>query len=230
MKDFTPHGSPLDPPPSYTESVVASSSSNSFTPTIPKTHFNAISSLLTTYIHPHLYRSALDGFSTRTLLLIPSNVSTLHPLPIAATDPSAYINPFQESTYNNAFTNETIIGFPSTENLLLIRLHGDANTLEFWRQDCVIQNLQTQLKADLNDAGYQVVERSHGEAMHQSVRANLLSSDMTRWRLVSEQALGNGEVRVGIEIRDVSLRMESILGLYETRGGKAVVIKVEFGP
>jgi hypothetical protein len=44
-----------------------------------------------------------------------------------------------------------------------------------------------------------------------------------------EPAVGRGEVRVGIRMRDVSLRTENVMGLYETRAGKALVIKVAIG-
>jgi hypothetical protein len=42
--------------------------------------------------------------------------------------------------------------------------------------------------------------------------------------------IGTGERAVARgEVRDVSLRTENVMGLYETRGGKALVIKVAIG-
>lgn len=223
-------GSPLDLPPSYSESISGQSRRvPSLPPTIQTARFNRIASLLTTHIHPHLPRSPLDGISSRTLVLIPSNVSALHPIPVVAAEPGSYFNPFDVPADSTGFINESVIGFPSTENLALIRLHGHENALEFWSQDKVIRDLETQLKAELSGEGHQVVEGPHQERMHRLNGKSGATSDDAEWRAAREQVLGDGEVRVGIRIKEVSLRMQNVMGLYETRGGKALVIRVEFG-
>lgn len=87
----------------------------------------------------------------------------------------------------------------------------------------MIRDLETRLKAELSSVGHRV------EETHQSNCTRGALSDRAEWRAVSEQALEAGEVRVGIRIREVSLRVENVMGLYETRGGKAIVVRVEFG-
>lgn len=230
VMDLDSKHSHLDPPPPYAESIADESFvAHSLPSTIQKARFHRISSLLATHIHPHLPRSALDKVSSRTLVLIPSNVSGLQPIPVVAAEPGSYLNPFDGRADSKGFINESVIGFPSTENLMLIRLHGDENTLEFWQQENVIQDLETQLEADLIRLGHRVMEGYREERMHRSNRQSRATSDSAEWRAVTEQALGDGEVRVSIRIKEVSLRVQNVMGLYETRGGKAVVVRVEFG-
>ena len=229
MKGIDSQDSRFDPPPSYAESIAASPNPIPFSSAFTTTRSGIISSLLSTHIHPHLHRSARNGLSSRTLLLIPSNVSTLRPVPEVSVDPGSYLNPFQTSSNSTAFINETVIGFPSSENILLIRLQGDANSLEFWHQDTVIRDLTTRLQAELGGVGLRVVAGSDRDMTDQSAQKKRAPNARVGWRPVDERALRDGEVRVGIEMRDVSLRVENVMGLYETRGGKAIVIKVEFG-
>ena len=229
MKDMDSKDTLLHPPPSYADSIAVQSPIPSFPPTIQRARFHLISSLLSTHIHPHLLRSALDGISSRTLVLVPSNVSGLHPIPVRAGEPGAYLNPFDDAVDCTGFTNESVIGFPSTENLMLIRLYGRENSLEFWQQDNVIRDLENQLKAGISGIGHPVVEASHQGGTHRSHRQKGARSDGADWRAAKEQALGGGEVRVSIRIQEVSLRVENVMGLYETRGGKAMVVRVEFG-
>lgn len=230
IKNMDSKDTQLNPPPSYSESIASQPFVlHSLPPTIPKARFNLISSLLTTHIRPHLPRSALDGIPSRTLVLIPSNVSNLHPIPVVAAEPGSYFNPFNHAAGSTGFINESVIGFPSTEDLMLVRLHGHENTLEFWCQDNAIRDLETQLKAELSDVGHQIVEGSHQAGTYRSNRKSGAMSDSAEWRAVREQALGDGEVRVSIRIQEVSLRVENVMGLYETRGGKALVVRVEFG-
>jgi hypothetical protein len=92
-----------------------------------------------------------------------------------------------------------------------------------------MREIETQFKADLSAAGFRVVEGSDAEGMHHSAGRERAPSTGAEWRLVQERAVGRGEVRVGIGMRDVSLRTENVMGLYETRGGKALVIQVEIG-
>ena len=107
--------------PSYSESVRSPQqhpSSSNLHKSIATARASLISSLLNTYITPHLDESALSGLSSTTLILVPSNVSSLQP---------------SGKTDSND-SSETIMGFPSAENLTMVRLNGQENTLEFWRQ------------------------------------------------------------------------------------------------
>ena len=112
----------------------------------------------------------------------------------------------------------------------MIRLHGAENTLEFWRQPAVIRDLETQLRAELWAGGHRLAD--DGEEINRNgtgmVGSNSTSASV-EWRFVEEAAVDEGELRVGVQIGDVSLRIENAMGLYETRAGKAIVVKVELG-
>ena len=102
------------------------------------------------------------------------------------------------------------------------RLHGQENGVEFWRQLAVMQELMQQLCAHLQSLGHLVIEDN--EASLQGPH-----SPTAEWRTVQKETLGKGEVRVRVEMKEVCLRTENDMGLYETKSGKAVVVKVDFG-
>lgn len=173
-----------------------------------------IESLLTTHIIPHQQVSALSGLASTTLILIPSNVSSLQP----PSQTGSKGLPGSE----DGFPGETIVGFPSVENLTMVRLHGQENSIEFWRQLAVIQELGQQLRTHLQNSGYQVI-RDNETSLHGP------NSGSTDWRTVQKEALRDGEVKVRVDLTEICLRVENDMGLYETRTGKAVVVNVDVG-
>ena len=195
--------------PSYSESVRSPQHHPS-----PSYHFQNIAaartaliqSLLTTYIVPHLYESALSGLSNTTLILVPANVPSLNP----------------HGKTGSLGPSETIVGFPSAENLTMIRLHGQENRLEFWRQSAVMQELGQQICSHLQSSGYRVIQGSEA-SFHRPAPPN------ADWRTVQNKTLSNGEVSVQVETMEICLRIENDMGLYETKTGKAVVVRVNFG-
>ena len=195
--------------PTYSESVPSPQQhfSPSYLPqNIAAARTALVSSLLSTYITPHLYQSALSGISSTTLILVPSNVSSLHP----------------SGNVGSRGPSETIVGFPSAENLTLLHLHGHENKLEFWRQLAVLQELGQQLRTHLQNSGYHVTKDSDTGLQEPSVPS-------AEWRTVQEKPLGEGEVRIRVETMEICLRAENDMGLYETRTGKAIVVKVNVG-
>lgn len=106
------------------------------------------------------------------------------------------------------------MGFPSTENLTLVRLRSSELSLEFCRQPAVMQEIELQMSTDLRKSGYLVFRRA--------------PSDL-EWRTIQEKPLMEAEARVGVETREICIRLENEMGLYETRTGKAVVVRVETG-
>lgn len=235
MKDVDFQESPLDPPPSYSDSICDSIAALSLSdrplpPKITETRSDLIRSLLNNHIRPHLYDPALRKFSTRTLVLVPSDVLNPHPVPVVPADPGSYINPFHGSQNSTGFINERIIGFPSSANPLLIRLHGDENTLEFWHQHTVVRDLESRVQVDLSHAGYGVVKRTLPEEANRRIRKKRgILVPKAGWRYEDKQDLESGEVRVDIDIMTVCLRMENVMRLYETRGGEAIVVRLDFG-
>ena len=104
----------------------------------------------------------------------------------------------------------------------MVRMHGQENSIEFWRQLAVIQELGQQLRTHLQTSGYQVI-RDNGTSLHGP------SPGSTDWRTVQKEALGDGEVRTRVDLTEICLRTENDMGLYETKTGKAVVVKIDVG-
>lgn len=195
--------------PSYSESVHSQQqlSPSCYPENIAAARTALVSSLLTNYIAPHMYQTALSGLSSTALILVPTNVSSLNP-----SDKADSQNP-----------SETIVGFPSAENVNVVRLHGQENGLEFWRQSAVTQELGQQICSHLRSSGYRVIKGS--EAGFQGPRPPPTAD----WRTIQNESLNHGEVSVQVATTEVCLRTENEMGLYETRTGKAVVVKVNVG-
>ena len=206
-----------DGPPSYTESLNSPQHNNSpsYLPqNIAAARTAVISSLLINYITPHLYGSALSGLASTTLILIPSNVSSLQPP--SKTGSQASLDS------KDGPPRETIVGFASAENLTLIRLHGQENSIQFWRQPIVIQELGQQLRSHLLISGHRVVGDNET-----SIQGS--NPPIADWRTVPKLDLEKEDVRTRVCIMEICLRVENDMGLYETRTGKAVVVKMDVG-
>ena len=163
-----------------------------------------INDAISNHITPHWHTNALSGLSQSTLILVPCNVSDLIES-VDAKDP--------QST-PDGFPGEVVVGFPTSENLSVVRLRNGEHTVEFWRQESAIEELERRLCEMLQRDRLKVFVRAPPDS---------------QWRHAQEKALAQGEARVGAEMRHVCLRIENQLGLYETRTGRALVVRVEFG-
>lgn len=186
------------PPPSYSDSL-----------STPRGHDSRVLKLVESYILSHLH-----GDPNTTLVLIPSDVSTLIPETTTSTSPAA-------------FSHECIVGFQSTENPIIIRLQGVENALDFWRRGAAIGELESQLRVRLSDVGYRVIHGSPTANAQASIR--IVGSQNVDWKGVERKSVLEGEARVTAEINEVCLRIENEMGLYETRTGRAVIVRVELG-
>lgn len=221
--------------PDYTEPYPPAliSPFSTFLSSVNEARTSNIRDLLSTQILPHLYDSARAGLLKTTLVFIPSNASSLQPKPLS---PYTLItNGGPSGAAANNFPGETIIGFPSAENPHLIRLHGVENTVGFWRQEAVIQELNNQLKDKLERSGHRVVvdEMARGiSADSAAERETLVRRESLRnvqWMSIKKKKVGPGEVDIGAECREISLRVENEIGLFETKSGFAVIVRVEVG-
>ena len=195
-------------PPPYAETISLPPSS------LSRTRTSIISALLTSHILPHIQTSALAGLSKTNLLLIPSNVSSLQP----SHNPHSL-----DGLSATTFPGETLVGFPSPETPTLIRLHKPEDRLEFWRQPAILQELEVLLQHALRAQGHHV-QASEGTGGN----SGALSPRHTDWRTpVQGNSLAKGEARAKVEIVEICLRLESAMGLYETRSGKAIAVEIE---
>ncbi|KAL2039646.1 hypothetical protein N7G274_007505 [Stereocaulon virgatum] len=212
--------------PPYSESISSTPTSPGSLPqNLANARTTLISSLITTHILPHLHTTALSGLSSSTLCLIPSNISSLHPPSSnASKDPSSP---------PRSFPGETIVNFPSAENVSLIRLHDPSNTLQFWRQHGVIAELEEHLRSHLRAEGYRVKGDETASAKTNGAKAGKFGGNKrpsgAEWKTAVVEKLEQGEVRAAVAVADVCLRVENEMGLFETRTGLGVVVKVDVG-
>ncbi|MCJ1287991.1 hypothetical protein MMC26_007344 [Xylographa opegraphella] len=205
-----------------------------------------INAIIDAHIDPLLQQQADSGLYKSIFILVPSNSTTLQ-----AQDTSDDI--IERSGGNPGTSrNEEIIGFREGDDVKLIRLHGDEYNAEFWRQSAVISELNDALQTKLRNAGHRVATIAVTQPPSDSANAQTSSSSTTTkknyfgwrkkeketiavsrnvppsgWRFEKEAALTNGEVRIKTGLQDVSLRVQSEMGLYETKTGKAMVVSFE---
>jgi hypothetical protein len=214
-----------------------------------------IHEIIQIYIEPLLVTQGFSGIFKTTFLLVPSNVTALqHP----HSTPDDIIEG-TGSAHNNDNQDE-IVGFPASEYVKLVRLHGQEHTAEFWRQPAVLSELESSLEARLEAGGHRISQPpstveapvspqapsptaekkqsfwSRKKDKDASTSANAVEEDVTRnlklgWRAEGEGDTGPafGETRVTVGLKEVCLRVVTEMGLYETRTGQAVGIRVEVG-
>ncbi|KAI9794157.1 MAG: hypothetical protein M1835_006747 [Candelina submexicana] len=250
MNDKTSSIDPL--PPSYEEishqgvgsareelsNPSAGVKASEFDPTLPMqlalVREQRIASLIYTYILPLVVEQGFSGLYRASCVLVPSNV----------------LMPADSSS-----AADVIIGFPENEDIRLIRLSGEDNKLEFWRQDAVVTELEAKLKEALFSKGHRlasdedalptsipspVVEPSNSARNSSKVswfRRRMYSKGVSAqdptsnskagWRAPEEASqLKSGEIRVKVTLEDICLRVVSAMGLYDTRTGKAIIVRV----
>ncbi|KAL9613582.1 MAG: hypothetical protein Q9167_001864 [Letrouitia subvulpina] len=218
-------------PPSYEDVLHASSSASATPPYILSSQRSAnrtvvTRALLNENIIPHLQQSILYGLAKSTLLFVPSDMASLQPTSTSGA----------ENEPLPGFPGETIVDFPSTENPSLTRLRGPENSFAFWRQQPALTELEQQLRDWFRGGGYTVLgeETPNVEATSMNQVRNMKQSKIdsypgSSWSYEEEQPLRNGEIRTSVEIREVCLRIENEMGLYETRTGKVVMVRVQLG-
>lgn len=206
--------------PSYSETLTYTSST-SLPQNLASVRKARIYSLMETHIKPHLLDTTLAGLSRSTLVLIPSDVPSL--TPSLANDSK---DPLGQQT---SFPGEKIAGFSDAGILTLSRLHGQENSFEFWRQLPVIKELERALQAHIKrDNEGSDVDESVLPARPESRGWLKKKAFSVPQKTEKVKASGGSKVKTEVELQDVSLRTENAMGLYETKTGKAIVIKVDF--
>jgi hypothetical protein len=245
-----------DPVPSYEESISSTSVHTGESGTcmsVPPLHrhldeerLRRVQSILTTHIAPLLLIQGASGLYKTIFLLIPSNVYSLQ------------INQTREDSYS-APKEPEILGFSSTDFVKLVRLSGEEHTIEFWRQPAVLEELGLCLKARLVAGGHRIEQDEPSPTRlpietevvnHQSPQSKESSfwrRGKTRtpsepyqvedlklgWRTEHENLQTNkpprDEVRVTVQMKEICLRAENQMGLYETYKGQGIVLSIEVG-
>ena len=215
-------------------------------PTLPQHLTEArtarINDIITERVLPNFQEAVTSGLSTATLVLFPSNQDA---------------SPLNECDNKGNTAAPEIIGFPSTENVSVLPLAGKENGLEFWRQLAVIRELEDVLKSRLevsghriwmpvaetiiatrpNDASQRVPKKGgpffrrkqSGPSSSNTILSPTAQVPGTSWATPSTQPLQPNEIKVDVQLKDVSTRIVTAMGLYDAVTSKGVVVKMEIG-
>ena len=154
--------------PSYEESLQQGATSTSahskqkslpLLGTLSAVRTRRINAIIENYISPLLQSQLSSGLSKTTLVLVPSNVSTLQKQSSSAPTDDGGSRDIIEGSLDDSSQEDVVIGFPSSQYIKLVRLHGGEDyTLEFWRQAAVLAELDSSLKAWLEKGGFCVAK------------------------------------------------------------------------
>ena len=166
----------------------------------------------------HVREFALGHPYSKTFIFVPSDAKSL--MNDDMMNPDSKQEPCP-SRYG--FKHEEVVGFPANEDITLIRLTGPENETHKWRPASAIREMSTTLGQALAMEGYSVVDHECEQRLPQRNGVALPSRDLrsVEWKAVERQALAAGEARSTIDFKEIVLRIENAIGLYETRSGMA---------
>ncbi|KAI9836794.1 MAG: hypothetical protein M1819_000959 [Sarea resinae] len=198
-----------------------------------------IHGLMTIHISPALEDLSLQGIHKASFVLVPSNAFPARNVREEATDADADADADAGETSDTvAETAEEIIGYPAQEAgglVRVVRLEGEGNTLEFWSQGIVIQELQRDLNARYDAVQGETskpslsIRSSAGHFSRERSAGRPLGSSQADLRTPKERSLRPGDVRFDVRLDEVCFRSVSELGLYESQSGRVIVIDAEIG-
>lgn len=214
------------PPPPYS---VTSPAQNNL-PRNPPTYATSlrvprIRALINEHVMKHVHESASDRPYSHTFIFVPSNVKTL------MNDDTLDSNSKQEPGSRYQFLQEKVIGFPAAEKITLIRLEGHDNEIQYWKSASVTREVSAILDQALLAEGYNVIHNQREQPLppRKGMASPPPSARSVEWKTPDHQALAAGDARSRTDFREITLRIENDLGLYETRSGFALVVKTEIG-
>lgn len=192
-----------------------------------------IEDMLETYVNPLVFSLGQTGLYKNTFFLVPSNVTALQTTSMS--------------------TETKILGFPDGSPASLIWLIGEEHTLEFWRQPAAMKELESCLKAHLVGTGHNLEDEVPNEINNVSHDRNTPTlvpvkkpfSGKTNSRIGQDNNSGAesrcqiagyhdnivppGKVRLQVYLKDICLRVQTEMGLYDTRKGPALCLSIEVG-
>ena len=214
------------PPPPYS---VTSPTQNNL-PRNPPTYATSlraprIRALINDHVMKHVHESASDRPYSQTFIFVPSNVTTL------MNDETLDSDSKQDPGSRYQFRQEKVIGFPAAEKITLIRLEGHDNELQYWKPASVTREVSATLDQTLQAEGYNVVYNQREQQLppRSGLASPPPSARSIAWKAPDHQALAAGDARSKTDFKEITLRIENDIGLYETRSGLALVVKTEIG-
>jgi hypothetical protein len=226
----------------------ARNTTTSLTESLTKVRTQRINAIIRDYIDPLLQDQVLAGLHEATIALVPSNS---HRIQTSAGAHNDLIEGLGETISHN--NDESVLGFPDDAYVKLVRLHGEEYTIEFWRQPAVVRELELALRSMLSASGHNIfgsppsnvqAEKPVRESrsMPPIAKMGLFrkktkkaaaeqegSSSASELRLHDQSApsMRPGQVKIDIELQDVTLRVVTEMGLYDTKTGTALLVKMK---
>jgi hypothetical protein len=210
-----------------------------------------IQTLLDTYVQPLLNEQALSGLYKTTFVLVPSNV-----VPLQGGDSPSIPDVIEGSSAADVvvgFPSEDfvkLVRLKGPENKLEFwrqpaivdqlgrqlkaRLHADSHKLAY---EVPMSNTDADVLPPMGGSARSLFSRKGSKsAQLDRLEERRLEQGLFRggWRAPNErpsgrQKLASGEVRVDVSVNDVSLRVVTEMGLYETKTGSALIVTIEVG-
>lgn len=212
-----------------------------------------IRNLIGDYIEPQITAQCNAGLSKTTLILVPSNVLTT----LSPSHHDSKFNPINPSdiVVNNYCTDRNddmgtvsgqdstriVVGFSKEEdNVQMIRLKGDDNRIEFWRQEIVLSQLASALRYPSSYSSPLFLPPKHPQPTNSTApswstsRSDQLStsSNTVLGRLHLDRAgldrrRLHTEVKVDVHLHTIGVRTISPFGLWETRTGEGIAVVIQ---
>jgi hypothetical protein len=210
-----------------------------------------VRSTVDTHIYPLIERRAERGLSQTVLALIPSNIMAVDPggIPSGFTqgtvlgDESYQADTKQIPTEESSVTAMELLGLVhEDEDIEQIRLQGEMNHFEFWRQKDVVQDLQRVLQDRLITSPVFSFDAKDGDS-EGLINAAPASPPQQKargffGRKSSKQAVqqapptavakssSSSRIEAKVDLEEVCFRTVSSFGLYETITRPSIVVRV----
>lgn len=227
-----------DSPPSYTESSTPNLSHGAALGIrLAAVQSERINRLLEACVKPLLESQVASGIARTTFVLIPSDSRGLEEANFAREWP-----PDKKVDRQNPGAHEqldTVEGFPAEEDVKTIRLHGKDNTARFWEQPGVIRDLEVQLHRQLglppepteSKPSYNMPAlEPRSEQKRPFWKAKKAQQRTKDYRTEISKAPSTSEpyMTLSVTVEDICVRYMTPVGLYDTRNGSAIVLRVRF--
>ena len=200
-----------------------------------------INSTISSHVLPYLEEAVTSGLSGATIILLPPKEEDLQNELDTKGDKSA----------------PEVIGFPSSDNVRVIQLQGKENAPQFWRQPMVSRELGDMLKNRLELSGHSIWTPSEtkasipspsfsppGSVKKGSYFSRRKTSSFSKgsplgsgtqlheeasWMTSDKPQLSPSQIRIEAQVKDVSMRVVTDMGLYDSETTKGVVVKMDIG-
>lgn len=219
---------------------------------LDETRVARIHAMLSQYVNPLLAQQGMSGLYKSTVLLLPFDTGvSLRRQQQPGEDKK------QEDRAENSpasLKEPQVVGFPSDETVRVVFLEEEDQRCEFWRQPAVLDELASSLRARLEASGHRLEQQPRqnnepetaqtkksgkksfwsAQAGFRKSKSSILAVDQKLgWRTPAEdqgaRPLSRDELRVTVSWREISMRVENDLGLYESRTGSGICLEIQVG-